>query len=500
MKLIYKIEFNSTALYFKKLIDELIVEDNIKAFTKQYFGFILIIFEDDSEKIEEFFTTLEKKLPISMFISKSYVIDTFDENLEEIKDFNLKANFEILTPKKVNEILEDNYFDFLDNIIKLSKNEVIEYKNIKIFLPNKEILEKFKINNEEIKLLICNSNKISNIVKVDNSDLALLCSIERPLVRLKLQDEYLNISNSKYIYTRLPNSKDMLLLSQSLSKQNIDYILYTSNEKELKAISNNDKNIVISDEKTLFPKYDFILKKVFNTKEEYFNFFPNIYKSIISYESKENISTIGVYFSQSSKNSFVDINTSNGKEKRVIYVPEIDNSIDKIFEDISSIDENSKRLIDNFIKKYPDILNQRLSNLNSFGSIIEICAKVLGLNNIIEFEELALNSSNSNGVQIDMKINKVEDKNYLDYRKIIQSIMSYKIADVDNETLAYSFYEFLAEFIIEYSKEIARQIKTKNIVLCGDIFTNRLILNKVIKELSKNHNLILPKEYPLDYI
>ncbi|MFX4243352.1 hypothetical protein ACOL22_11330, partial [Aliarcobacter butzleri] len=93
MKLIYKIEFNSTALYFKKLIDELIIEDNIKAFTKQYFGFILIILDDDSEKIESFFITLEKKLPVSMFISKSYVIDTFDENLEEIKDFNLKENF-----------------------------------------------------------------------------------------------------------------------------------------------------------------------------------------------------------------------------------------------------------------------------------------------------------------------------------------------------------------------------------------------------------------------
>ena len=46
-----------------------------------------------------------------------------------------------------------------------------------------------------------------------------------------------------------------------------------------------------------------------------------------------------------------------------------------------------------------------------------------------------------------MKLIKIDNKNYLDYRKTIQSIMSYKMADVENETLSFSFYEFLSEFI-----------------------------------------------------
>ena len=51
MKLIYKIEYNSTSFYFKRLIDELIKNSNIDANTKQYFGFILIFIDDDTFKI-----------------------------------------------------------------------------------------------------------------------------------------------------------------------------------------------------------------------------------------------------------------------------------------------------------------------------------------------------------------------------------------------------------------------------------------------------------------
>lgn len=38
------------------------------------------------------------------------------------------------------------------------------------------------------------------------------------------------------------------------------------------------------------------------------------------------------------------------------------------------------------------------------------------------------------------------------------------MANVDNQTLAYSFYESLSEFICNYSDEIAKEIKAKDIV------------------------------------
>ena len=128
-----------------------------------------------------------------------------------------------------------------------------------------------------------------------------------------------------------------------------------------------------------------------------------------------------------------------------------------------------------------------------------MCAKVLGVNSAKEFEDTALNTNLSSGIQIDMKLVNLDGINYLDYRRIVQSIMAYKMGDVDNITLIYSFYESLSEFICNYVNEIANDTKAKDIVLCGNMFANSILLSKTNKILSKTYNIILPKEYPLDY-
>lgn len=498
MKLIYKIEFNSTVFYFKNLIDELIKNSKIDATTKQYFGYILVIIDDEKEKIESFFLNLEKNLPISMFISKATFIENFDETTQELENKNLNINFEILTLNSVKEILNNNYFDFLAQIVSLKMSEVVEFKNKKLFLPNLKLQNEFEKQNLEVKVLVTNSNNISKNFIVDNQTLALLSSIERPLVKLKIEDKNLEFFANSYIYTKLPSNKDEIVLAQALKEQGVDYILYVTSKDELKAINSGSRNIIEKISDDFFPKYDYNLNRIYNNKDEFFSTFQNLYEAILSYENKESVSSLGIYFSKTN-DSFVDINVPVNEKKRVIYIPNIQNSISKIFEDIASIDENTERLIENFNKKFPEVKEKKLSDFNSFLAIIEACSIVLGINNITEFENLALNSSFSNSVQIDMKLIKIDNKNYLDYRRIIQSIMSYKMAGVENEILAYSFYEFLSEFIINYSKEIAKKISAKDIVICGDMFANRLILNKVTKELSKNYNLILPKEYPLDY-
>ena len=157
-------------------------------------------------------------------------------------------------------------------------------------------------------------------------------------------------------------------------------------------------------------------------------------------------------------------------------------------------------MITNFSKKFPNVLEGEVfQNTNGFESIINMCAKVLGINSAKEFEDMALNTSLSSGIQIDMKLINFDGVNYLDYRKTVQSIMAYKMADVDNIMLIYSFYESLSEFICNYVNEIANDTKAKDVVLCGNMFANSILLSKTNKTLSKTYNILLPKEYPLDY-
>lgn len=510
MQLIYKIEFNTTNLYFKHIIEDLIKEANINGVCKQYKGFILIILEETAQNIESFFALLEKKLPVSIFIGNSYVVESYDESLEELEDFEIKQNLSLLTNEAIKEIIEENNIDFLNDILKITKGEVSRFETHNglkdIFLPNKDLREEFENKGYEVKLLITDTSKLDEIFELNIKDFQLLCSIERPLVKLKFKmfkNANKEFSSTNFIYAKIPDDKETVLFARALKEQGINYVLYANDEvyqDGLKVTYTKEQNIIVCGDKGLFPKYDFIAKKKFNSSKEYFLENGGVYKAILAQTAKRLIPTIGVYFSLNAKNSSISINIPTKGIKEIIAIPNIHNSIKNCFEEIMDIDEHCARLITNFSKKFPNILETEVSNnTNGFESIINMCAKVLSISNAKEFEDIALSTNLSSGIQIDMKLVNLDGVNYLDYRRIVQSIMAYKMADVDNVTLIYSFYESLSEFICNYVNEIAKETKAKDVVFCGNMFANSILLSKTTKTLSKNYNIILPKEYPLDY-
>ena len=510
MQLIYKIEFNTTNLYFKHIIEDLIKEAKVNAVCKQYKGFILIILDEIAQNIESFFALLEKKLPVSIFIGNSYVIESYDESWQELEDFEIKQNLSLLTNEAIRNIIEDNNIDFLNDIVKITKGEISRFETHNglkdIFLPNKLLREEFEKKEYEVKLLITDTSKLDELFDLNMKDFQLLCSIERPLVKLKfkvLKNVNKDFSSTNFIYAKIPDDKETVLFARALKEQGINYVLYVNDEvyqDGLKVTYTKEQNLIIHGDKGLFPKYDFVARKKFNSSKEYFDENGGVYKAILAQTAKRLVPTIGVYFSQNSLNSSISINIPTKGVKKVITIPNIHNSIKNCFEEIADIDEHSSRLIDNFIKKFPNILESEVpQETNGFESIINMCAKVLGLSNAKEFEDFALSTNLSSGIQVDMKLINLDGVNYLDYRKTVQSIMAYKMANVDNIMLIYSFYESLSEFICNYVNEIAKDIKATDVVLCGNMFTNSVLLLKTNKTLSKNYNIILPKEYPLDY-
>ena len=510
MQLIYKIEFNTTNLYYKYIIESLIDEAKINAVCKQYKDFILIIVDAQPQEIEDFFALVEKKLPLSIFLEKSYVVETYDESLEEIKDYEIKQNLSLLTNDAIKNIIEENNIDFSNDISKITKGEVSRFETHNglkdFFLPSKEIREKFENDGFEVKLMITDVNKIEELFDISLKDFQLLCSIERPLVKLKfkiLKNANKDFSSTNFIYVKLPDDKETVLFAKALKNSDIDFILYINDEvyqDGLKVTYFKDNNLIVDGDKGLFPKYDFVANKKYNSSKDYFDENGGVFKAILAQTAKRLVTSIGVYFSLNSHKSSISINIPTKGIKEVITIPNIHNSIKNCFEEIAEIDEHCTRLITNFTKKFPSVLEGEVpQNTNGFESIINMCAKVLGINSAKEFEDMALNTSLSSGIQIDMKLINFDGVNYLDYRKTVQSIMAYKMADVDNITLVYSFYESLSEFICNYVNEIANDTKAKDVVLCGNMFANSILLSKTNKTLSKTYNILLPKEYPLDY-
>ena len=510
MQLIYKIEFNTTNQYFKHIIEDLIKEAKVNATCKQYKGFILLTLDEEPEVIESFFATLGNKLPVSIFMGNSYVVDSIDDSLEELQEFDIKQNLSLLTNDAIKQIIDENQIDFLNDIVKISKGGVSRFETHNglkdFFLPNKEIREKFENSGFEVKLMITDVNKIEELFDISLKDFQLLCSIERPLVKLKfkiLKNANKDFSSTNFIYVKLPDDKETVLFANALKNNGIDSILYVNDEvyqDGLKVTYFKDDNIIVHGDKGLFPKYDFIANKKYNSSKDYFDENGGVFKAILGQTAKRLVSSIGVYFSLNSSKSSISINIPTKGIKEIITIPNIHNSIKNCFEEIAQIDEHCSRLIVNYSKKFPEVIEGDVpQNSNGFESIINVCAKVLGINSAKEFEDMALNTSLSSGIQIDMKLINFNGKNYLDYRRIVQSIMAYKMADVDNITLIYSFYESLSEFICNYVNEIATDTKAKDVVLCGNMFANSILLLKTNKTLSKTYNILLPKEYPLDY-
>lgn len=510
MQLIYKIEFNTTNSYFKYIIDTLITETKINAQCKQYKGFILLIFEEQAEKIEDFFGLLEKKLPVSIFLSKSYVVESISDDFEELEDKKVKQNISLLTNDAIKDIIDTHDIDFLNDIVKITKGEISRFETHNglkdLFLPSREIREDFENRGYEVKLLITNINKISELFDVSPKDLQLLCSIERPLVKLKfklLQNKNKEYASTNFIYAKIPDDKETVLFSQALMEKGIDFLLYVNDEvyqDGLKTTYFQDQNLIVSGDKGLFPKYDYIANAKFNSSKDFFDDNGGVYKATIGQIGKRLVPSAGVYFSQNSNKSSLLMNLPTKGLKEVIAIPNIHNSLDNCIEEISEIDEHCERLVNNYKKKFPQYFESEVpQNAQGFESIINMCAKVIGMGNAKEFEDMALSVTAKGGIQIDMKLVNLDGVNYLDYRRTVQSIMSYKMADVDNGTLAYSFYESLSEFICNYVDEVAKEIKAKDVVMTGNMFSNSILLSKTHKNLSKNYNFILPKEYPLDY-
>lgn len=508
MQMFYKIEFNNTNEYFINLIKEQIFEDKINIQIQKYEKFIILNIKDKEEKITEFFQNLEKTLPLSIFLKGASFIEKIPEEVKELNLDTLKQNV-CLSNKEILKLVKNRTINFKNKIQELKEGKIIELltsNGIKKFsLPNKQNRLKLEEENE-VNLFIANINTLSSLLEYSSKDLQLLCSIERPLIKLKfnfLQNKDLQYSSTSFINAKLPEDEATFEFALSLKEEEIDFLIYSDfnvTQKDIKVTYFKDENIIIKGDKTLFPKYDIQDEKVYNSSDEFFSLNGGIYKTIIRKENKRSSNTIGVYFSYNSEHSKISLNLPTKKVSDIIFIPNIENSISSCMEDIASIDENTARLVENYKKKFPLYFEKSLpSNTNGFVSILNFIAVMLGMKDYKEFESYAHSFNSKSGIQIDMKLFKYKEKNYLDYRKIAHSIFSYKLADVDNALLAFSFFESLSEFIKNSIEEINKDIDCKNIILCGDMIVNSILLSKLDKELSKNFALIIPKTYPIDY-
>lgn len=482
MELIYKIDFNTTNFYYVNIINRLITEFKITATAKLYRGFILLRVDDDAQVIEEFFKYLESKLPISVFVGQSQVLSSFDESITPLEDKGIEVSVSY-----TNEAILD--------LLKEQKKEVALNES-EIVIENRLYTSQSK--EEEEVIFMTNIMKISEYFSLNQKQMQLLSAIERPFVKLEINfahNKNNEFGNRRFVYVRFAKTKEEILISQALKEQGIDYLFTKDAPELLKMTYNENENIILSGEEGVYPRYDYELDKTFEHFSEYVQEVGSLFKVCIIEKNKRTTPAIGVNFSKRGANNDIAVYMPTSGVKSIIKVPNIHLDLEHMFEEIAEIDENCARLIGNYQKKF-SIENRALKECNGFEAIFEMIALIIGLKSAKALEELALSANIQSGLKIDMVVEKIDGVNYLDYRRIVQSIMSYKMADVDNTMLCFSLYESLVDLITENITKIENDVKTKEVVITGDLWENKIYCDKLKKAL-KNYNILISNSNPI---
>ena len=110
----------------------------------------------------------------------------------------------------------------------------------------------------------------------------------------------------------------------------------------------------------------------------------------------------------------------------------------------------------------------------------------------------SLDFTGNQGLIVDFILEEENGTFYFDWIKTIQSVLSYKIAGVENHMIAFSIFESLGNRLKEESAKIMDKLKLKNIAICGNFFSNPVLTGRFLKHFGGNYSIITNRKFPMD--
>jgi hypothetical protein len=197
------------------------------------------------------------------------------------------------------------------------------------------------------------------------------------------------------------------------------------------------------------------------------------------------------YFSFEGPQSFIAARDANGSLAPLIgFWPLPARGVD-LLEVIASIDENGPRLIDNYARALPELvgavraLGAELEPVESesLGWLLAACSLVIGMQ---EQDVARALGSVPALVQLDVAVLARDRRYVVDSRRLLRSLMSYRIAAVPNHVLARSVFDSLGEFAANGIRRLLRDWRVPIAVCAGDLFErNRFIAERARRGLTR---------------
>jgi len=446
------INYNSDNTYFAGFLQTIINDSQINASVDQKNNKIkLLIDTTDEKKLECFNENLAKYLPHSIFLGE---IETLNSD-EKIVQSNFQSDdYNIAPCPKCLELIQDPSSQYyLDESLQCThyNNKGKIYQDFTIYSPH---------YSKNSAVLVTNSEKIDELFILTDDEIKALFSIEKPTIKATIKDETLkNLTGKNYIFIKAPYNNRSLLASTNAKESGVDYLFFDD--------SDDLKVIVIQQNKTII-KASRIAKELEALNDDsVLNRFLNISK-----EAGFNQSAIGANLSLDGI-SFIVSNEVGIKE--VIQFQEF--NLDTMLEQFK-VDSKRVKLLENFSKKYPNIVeefenNSKLNLFETIAAILELKEK--------DFEAVCdkgYEFRGNGGLKIDTNFN--EDG--FDYSGFIGSIISFKLAGVEEHYLAYSIFEALADMSITTLNQLKEKFKIQNILMMGDMFENSVLYSRILSK------------------
>ena len=156
-----------------------------------------------------------------------------------------------------------------------------------------------------------------------------------------------------------------------------------------------------------------------------------------------------------------------------------------LLDEVGRVDDNAPRLVANYRKAFPDATERliafgaELDDLETpaLGWLFLACGLVLSLDGA----GLAAANHTSGGVKVDTIVIDRDGRNMFDGRRLLRSLMSYRIADAPAPLLANSVFESFGDFVADAIARLLRAQPADVVVCAGDLLAENAVLRTRIR-------------------
>ncbi len=213
-------------------------------------------------------------------------------------------------------------------------------------------------------------------------------------------------------------------------------------------------------------------------------------RSIVLEHKLKEQALCGIHLSREHRSHIFSFSNKIGYTPMVLFRDEDITQPKDMIEAIASMDERGTRLVENFKDKFPEhykkieetmfTINTDISDITKIWSMAAVFIGLYdgddALRSCETLEATAIEFNGKSGPRIDYKVISTAEGYQLDLRLAIRSVMSFKLAGLDDYLLSFGFIDSLADFIAQQAEDADANIGINGVTLSGSLFENRQLL------------------------